>query len=87
MDEPTSAIPEREVAHLHGMIKRLTDSGVAIIYITHKMDEVFKISDDITIFRDGKYVATKAAADLTRDKLIEMGWTPPDAAARRARAG
>ena len=72
MDEPTSAIPEREVAHLHGMIKRLTDSGVAIIYITHKMDEVFKISDDITIFRDGKYVATKAAADLTRDKLIEM---------------
>ena len=41
MDEPTSASPEREVAHLHGMIKRLTDFGVAIIYITHKMDEVF----------------------------------------------
>ncbi|MEZ5087014.1 MAG: sugar ABC transporter ATP-binding protein [Tessaracoccus sp.] len=72
MDEPTSAIPEREVAHLHTMITRLTDSGVAIVYITHKMDEVFKISDDITIFRDGKYVATKLASELTRDTLIQL---------------
>ena len=72
MDEPTSAIPEREVAQLHGMIERLTESGVAIIYITHKMDEVFRISDDITIFRDGKYVATRLASELNRDKLIEL---------------
>ena len=72
MDEPTSAIPEREVEHLHRMIKRLTDFGVAIIYITHKMDEVFKISDDITIFRDGKHVGSYAAKDLDRDKLIKL---------------
>jgi len=72
MDEPTSAIPEREVEHLHRMIKRLTDFGVAIIYITHKMDEVFKISDDITIFRDGKHVGFYAAKDLDRDKLIKL---------------
>ena len=72
MDEPTSAIPEREVAHLHKMIKRLTDFGVAIIYITHKMDEVFKISDDITVFRDGKHVGSYEAKDLTRDKLIQL---------------
>ena len=72
MDEPTSAIPEREVEHLHGMIKRLTDYGVAIIYITHKMDEVFKISNDITVFRDGKHVASVPAKELTRDKLIQF---------------
>ena len=72
MDEPTSAIPEREVAHLHGMIKRLTEFGVAIIYITHKMDEVFRISDDITVFRDGKHVGSYAAKDLDRDKLIKL---------------
>lgn len=72
MDEPTSAIPEREVAHLHKMIKRLTDFGVAIIYITHKMDEVFTISDDITIFRDGKHVGSYEAKDLNRDKLIQL---------------
>ena len=72
MDEPTSAIPEREVAHLHGMIKRLTEFGVAIIYITHKMDEVFRISDDITVFRDGKHVGSYAAKDLDRDTLIKL---------------
>ncbi|RRD04323.1 sugar ABC transporter ATP-binding protein [Arachnia propionica] len=72
MDEPTSAIPEREVAHLHRMIKRLTDFGVAIIYITHKMDEVFKISDDITVFRDGQHVGSYEAKELNRDKLIQL---------------
>lgn len=72
MDEPTSAIPEREVAHLHRMIRRLTDFGVAIIYITHKMDEVFKISDDITVFRDGRHVGSYEAKELNRDKLIQL---------------
>lgn len=72
MDEPTSAITETEVAHLHRMVDQLRDSGTAIIYITHKMDEVFKISDDITVFRDGKHVATLPAAELNRDKLITL---------------
>jgi inositol transport system ATP-binding protein len=72
MDEPTSAITEVEVAHLHRMIGQLKASGTAIIYITHKMDEVFRISDDITVFRDGKHVATLPAAELNRDKLITL---------------
>ncbi len=72
MDEPTSAISEREVSHLHHMIKSLKESGVAVIYITHKMDEVFKISDKVTVFRDGKHVATIPAADLDRQKLITL---------------
>lgn len=72
MDEPTSAITEREVEHLHRMIRSLRASGVAIIYITHKMDEVFKISDFVTVFRDGKHVATLPAAELDRGKLISL---------------
>ena len=72
MDEPTSAITEREVEHLHRMIRSLRESGVTIIYITHKMDEVFKIADYVTVFRDGKHVATLPAAELDRQKLITL---------------
>ena len=72
MDEPTSAITEREVDHLHRMVKSLRESGVAIIYITHKLDEVFEISDYVTVFRDGKHVTTLPAAELDRDKLVTL---------------
>ena len=72
MDEPTSAITEREVDHLHRMIKSLRESGVAIIYITHKLDEVFEISDYVTVFRDGRHVTTVPAAELDRDKLVTL---------------
>ncbi len=72
MDEPTSAITEREVEHLHRMIKSLRESGVAIIYITHKLDEVFEISDFVTVFRDGKHVTTVPAAELDRHKLVKL---------------
>jgi inositol transport system ATP-binding protein len=72
MDEPTSAISEREVAHLHRMIRSLKESGVAVIYITHKMDEVFKIADKVTVFRDGRHVATEPASVLDRQKLITL---------------
>ena len=72
MDEPTSAITEREVEHLHRMIRSLRETGVAIIYITHKMDEVFKIADFVTVFRDGRHVATLPAAELDRQKLITL---------------
>lgn len=72
MDEPTSAITEREVDHLHRIIRSLRESGVAIIYITHKMDEVFKISDYVTVFRDGRHVATMPAEELDRQKLITL---------------
>jgi inositol transport system ATP-binding protein len=72
MDEPTSAITDREVEHLHRMIRSLRTSGVAVIYITHKMDEVFQIADTVTVFRDGKHVATVPAADLDRHRLIAL---------------
>lgn len=72
MDEPTSAITEREVAHLFSMIRALKAKGVSIIYITHKMDEVFQIADDITVLRDGKHIATVPASETNRDHLITM---------------
>jgi len=72
MDEPTSAITEREVAHLFKIIRSLKEKGVAIIYITHKMDEVFQIADDITVFRDGRHIATVPAAQTDRSSLIAM---------------
>ena len=72
MDEPTSAITDREVAHLFRMIRSLKEKGVAIIYITHKMDEVFQIADDITVFRDGRHIATVPAAETDRNSLIAM---------------
>ena len=72
MDEPTSAITEREVDHLHRMIRELKSDGKAIIYITHKMDEVFKIVDYVTVFRDGKLVGTYPASELNRDTLIAL---------------
>ncbi len=72
MDEPTSAITEREVAHLFSMIRSLKEKGVSIIYITHKMGEVFQIADDITVLRDGKHIATVPASETTKDRLITM---------------
>lgn len=72
MDEPTSAITEREVEKLFDIIKMLTAQGKSIIYISHKMDEIFKIADDITVLRDGCYVDSKRAADLNHDLLISL---------------
>jgi len=72
MDEPTSAMTEHEVEHLYAMIAQLKDNGVSVIYITHKLDEVFKISDYVTVFRDGKLVKMLPAAELDRNKLINL---------------
>lgn len=72
MDEPTSAITEKEVEHLFRIIKWLKSKGVAIIYISHKMDEIFKIADEITVLRDGELVDTVLSSQTSREKLIEM---------------
>lgn len=72
MDEPTSAITEREVAHLFSIIRSLKAKGVTIIYITHKIDEVFRIADDITVLRDGRHVATVSASQTNKGHLISM---------------
>lgn len=72
MDEPTSSLTETEVEHLFRIIEDLKKKNVAIIYISHKMDEIFRISDDITIYRDGEYIASDSAENLTVDKLITL---------------
>ncbi|MEN4100717.1 MAG: sugar ABC transporter ATP-binding protein, partial [Anaerolineaceae bacterium] len=72
MDEPTSAITTREVEHLFRMIRSLRQKGVSIIYITHKMDEVFQISDEITVLRDGRHIATAPTETTTKSELIAM---------------
>lgn len=64
MDEPTSAISDKEVATLFAIIKDLKTKGVSVIYISHKMDEIYQIADTITVLRDGKYIGTKSAAEL-----------------------
>ena len=71
-DEPTSSLTEREVDHLFGIINMLRDRGCGIIYISHKMEEILKISDEVTIMRDGMWVATKPAAQLTMEEIIKL---------------
>lgn len=72
MDEPTSALTEREVAHLFRIINALRSKGTGIIYITHKMSELFEIADEVSVFRDGEHIATKPSKELTRDDVIRM---------------
>ena len=71
-DEPTSSLTEEEVEHLFRIINMLRDRGCGIIYISHKMEEILRISDDVTIMRDGKWIATKAASELTMDEIIKL---------------
>jgi ABC-type sugar transport system ATPase subunit len=72
MDEPTSAISEREVEALFRIIRELKSRGVAVIFISHKMSEVFRIADRVTILRDGRYVASHPIQELTQEKLIRL---------------
>ena len=71
-DEPTSSLTEEEVEHLFRIINMLRDKGCGIIYISHKMEEILRISDDVTIMRDGTWVATKPAKDLTMEEIIRL---------------
>lgn len=72
MDEPTSAITEKEVTHLFAIIRDLRAAGIGIVYITHKMNEVFEIADEISVFRDGKYIGTHLSTTVNRDDIIRM---------------
>ncbi len=69
-DEPTSSLSDKEVDFLFKVMNDLRDKGVSMIYISHKMDEIKRISDDITIMRDGTYVGTWRASELTTDEII-----------------
>lgn len=72
MDEPTSSLTEKEVSHLFKIINKLRKQGISIIYISHKMEEILEISDEVTIMRDGKWIATEKASDLTMDLIIKL---------------
>lgn len=72
MDEPTSSLTQIEVKHLFRIINKLRDKGCGIIYISHKMEEIKEISDDITIMRDGKWVSSQSVAELTTEQIINM---------------
>lgn len=72
MDEPTAAITDREVELLFGHIRRLTAQGVAVIYISHRMDEIFSICDRVSVYRDGQYIGSGDTKDMDEAQLIKM---------------
>jgi len=72
MDEPTSSLTEKEVTHLFKIINKLRDRGCGIIYISHKMEEILEIADEVTVMRDGKWISTDNSKDLTTDIIINM---------------
>src|SRR5687767_11263629 len=72
MDEPTSTLSEREVSQLFDIVADLKARGSAVIYITHKIDEVFRVADEVTVLRDGRGVGSARARELDRDQLITM---------------
>ena len=89
LDEPTAALPDKEVGSLFSIVLRLAENGVAILFISHRLDEVFEIGDRVTVFRDGRRVATEAIAVMTKGKLIEMmvGRQMDETARRRGAVG
>ena len=72
MDEPTSSLTEKEVSHLFTIIRKLREKGCGIVYISHKMEEIFELCDEITILRDGQWVTTRSLEGLDMDQIIAM---------------
>lgn len=72
LDEPTSSLTENEVKHLFKIVKKLQKQGIGIVYISHKMEEIKAICDEITILRDGKWITTRSVSDLSTDDIINL---------------
>jgi len=72
MDEPTAALTEADVEKLFGIVRILRERGVGIVYISHRLEEVFELADRVTVLRDGEYVATKDVVDTDESELISM---------------
>ena len=72
MDEPTSSLTEKEVDMFFPIIERLKAKGITVIYISHKLDEIYRLCDDVTIMRDGQVTGNAAVKDITRDRIIEL---------------
>lgn len=84
MDEPTAALSAHEVERLFGQVRRLRESGVAVLFITHRLEEVFAICDRISVFRDGRHISTRPIEEVTEESLIRemVGRDPSDFFAR-----
>jgi rhamnose transport system ATP-binding protein len=84
MDEPTAALSAHEVDRLFRQVRSLKESGVAVLFITHRLDEIFAVSDRISVFRDGKHISTRPVSDVTEDSLVRemVGRDPSDFFAR-----
>ena len=72
LDEPTATLPENEVRHLLEIVRRVAATGVGVLYVTHRLDEVFEVADNVTVFRDGLRVATQPTSTLNRRSLINL---------------
>jgi len=72
LDEPTSSLTAHEVEMLFAIMRVLRDEGVGIVYISHKMEEIFEVSDDVTVLRDGTHIGTEKIEDLTMEKIVNM---------------
>jgi rhamnose transport system ATP-binding protein len=72
MDEPTAALSPNEVENLFATVRRLRDRGVAIVFISHRLDEVTEISDSVTVLRDGRHVATRPASELSQGEIVRL---------------
>jgi len=72
MDEPTSSLTLNEVADLFRLVRRLREGGTAIIFISHRLEELFEIAERVTVFRDGSYIDTRSMNDISRDELIRL---------------
>src|ERR1019366_7193971 len=71
-DEPTSSLSEGETARLYDLVQRLTARGVTLLYVSHRMPEIFRLSDRLTVLRDGEHVATRSTAEIDEDELVQL---------------
>ena len=78
MDEPTTSLGAEEAARLERLVRRLSARGVAIVYISHKLDEVERLADRITVLRDGKRIVTREAAAVDEAEMVRLMVGPPD---------
>src|SRR4051812_18727717 len=72
MDEPTATLAEKEIEELFDVIRNLSSRGIAILYISHRLDEIFRIADRVTVMRDGKVVKTEPASELDEERLVRL---------------
>ncbi|HOY45638.1 MAG TPA: sugar ABC transporter ATP-binding protein [bacterium] len=72
MDEPTSALTGQEIGELFALIRRLTQRGVSVIYISHRMEEIFEIGEQVTVLRDGRHIETRPIAGTSREELVRL---------------